>query len=206
MISVNLLDAIATRIEGLFEQAPLLCAKDGSQKNVKVFPQFMPQPKGATVKPKGEAPIEPQGYGPADIENNFPCVIVKLDEATDKEEGKIDQARAVVRLLAGVYDDAPDCQGYRDALNIIEVVRQDLLSMPYRILDNKYRVEMPMTWYLFEEQPWPVFFGVLETVWEIPRPMMPRLFDLRQDKRTVIDSRVPEAQAQETRQEEYRRV
>lgn len=174
MIAVNLLDALVKRIEELFEEAPLLSAKDGTRKKVNVFAQFLPQPRGLTVKPKGEAPIGPQGYGPADIENNFPCVIVKLDEAQDKEEGNLDQARAVVRILAGAYDDSPDCQGFRDVLEIVERVRQDLLTMPARVLDRRYRLEMPMKWYLFEDQPWPVFFGVLDTIWEIPRPMMPK--------------------------------
>jgi hypothetical protein len=54
--------------------------------------------------------------------------------------------------------------------NIIETVRQELLTTRY--LGRKYKLEIPFKWYLFEEQPWPVFFGQIETVWETGRPVM----------------------------------
>ena len=37
-------------------------------------------------------------------------------------------------------------------------------------------LELPMKWSLFEEQPWPVYFGVMEMVWDTGRPTMPRKF------------------------------
>jgi hypothetical protein len=89
---------------------------------------------------------------------------VKLDEGTDKEENKPDATRIVVRILVGIYDDNPNCQGYRDVMNIMETIRQELLTTRY--LERKYRLEMPFAWNLFEDQPWPVFFGYIETAWE----------------------------------------
>jgi hypothetical protein len=62
-------------------------------------------------------------------------------------------------------------KGYRDVMNILETIRQDLLTT--RFLERKYKLEMPFKWYLFEDQPWPVFFGQIETVWETGRPLMP---------------------------------
>jgi hypothetical protein len=177
MIALNLVDALAARFQELFSDYALP-AKSGAEKNIKVFPQYLPQPKGPTVKPRGQAEDEdPAGvygegaYGPEDFEANFPCIVVKFDEGTDKEENVADATRIAVRILVGAYDESPDCQGYRDVMNIMETVRQVLLSTRY--LERKYKLEMPFKWYLFEDQPWPVFFGQIETVWETGRPVMP---------------------------------
>ncbi|MBQ9528264.1 MAG: hypothetical protein IJR68_11685 [Fretibacterium sp.] len=175
MISLFLQDAIVAHLQATFRDYTLN-AKGGGQQQVKVFSQYLPQPRGATLKPKGDEPIEPQGYGPADIEANFPCVVVKLIDGQDREEGQIDQARTSVNLLIGVYDESPDCQGYRDVMNIIETTRQSFLSLSCRILGKKYKLELPMKWSLFEEQPWPFYFGVVEMVWDAGRPMMRRNF------------------------------
>lgn len=175
MTELFLLDALVARLTELFRDYELT-AKSGLLQTVKVFAQYLPQPSAVTVKPKDDTEsTTPQGYTPTDIESNFPCVIVKLDDATDREEGTLTQTRVNVRILVGTYDESPDCQGYRDVLNIIETVRQDLLTMPGRVLDKRYRLEMPMKNYLFDDQPWPIYFGQIETVWETGRPLMPRI-------------------------------
>jgi hypothetical protein len=172
MIALNLMDALAARFQEIFSDYALP-TKDGTEKTVKVFTQYLPRPKGPTIKPRGEAVEEDSDdvYGPEDFEANFPCVVVKLDEGTDKEENAADATRIIVRVLVGVYDDNPDCRGYRDVMNIMETIRQDLLTARY--LERKYKLEMPFKWYLFEDQPWPVFFGYIETVWETGRPVAP---------------------------------
>ncbi|GHV45261.1 hypothetical protein FACS1894204_03920 [Synergistales bacterium] len=171
MIALNLQDALVSRLSEIFSDYALV-TKSGAEKNVKVFSQYLPQPKGPTVKPRGEAVLESEPvYGPEDFDENFPCIVVKFDDGTDKEENAPDATQINVRLLVGVYDEAPDCQGYRDAMNIIETIRQELLTT--RVLERKYRLEMPLKWYLFEDQPWPVFFAQLETVWETGRPVAP---------------------------------
>ena len=183
MTELTLLDALVARLRELFKDYELT-AKSGLLQTVKVFAQYLPQPQAVTVEEDVDddldedtdtdtEAIEPQGYSPADIESNFPCVVVKLDEATDREEGSLNAARINVRILVGTYDESADCQGYRDVLNIIKMVRQDLLTMPARVLDKRYRLEMPMKSYLFDEQAWPIYFGQIETVWETGRPIMP---------------------------------
>ena len=177
MTELNLLDALVSRLTEKFT-AYELTAKSGLLQTVRVFAQYLPQPSGITLKPKDDSDsIVPQGYTSTDIESNFPCVIVKLDEATDSEEGTLTQTRVNVRFLVGTYDESADCQGYRDVLNIIEVIRQDLLTLPGRILDQRYRMEMPLKHYLFDDQPWPIYFGQIESVWETGRPLMPRNFE-----------------------------
>ena len=156
MTELNLLDALVARLTERFKGYELP-AKSGLLQEVKVIPQYLPQPSAVTVKTDDEdEAIEPQGYTVTDIESLFPCVIVKLGEVVDKEAGALDQTRVDVQFIIGVYDDAKDCQGYRDVYNIIEVIRQDLLTMPSRVLDKRYRLEMPMKSYLFDEQAWPI--------------------------------------------------
>ncbi|MBR2208908.1 MAG: hypothetical protein IJ859_08910 [Synergistaceae bacterium] len=173
MIEINLLDALVAELSEVFKDYELP-AKSGLLQNVKVFAQYLPQPSAIEVNndEDNNEEIAPQGYSPADVEANFPCIIVKLDDTTIKEEGTLDAVRINVRLLIGTYDDNPDCQGYRDVLGIIEKTQQYLLSMPNRILQNRYQLQMPMKSYLFEEQAWPVYFGQIETVWETGRPLM----------------------------------
>ena len=176
MTGLNLLDALVARLTELFKNYELT-AKSGLLQNVKVFAQYLPQPKEVTVNTDDddeETAIEPQGYGPADIEENFPCVIVKFDEATDREEGTLDASRTSIIFLVVTYDESPDRQGYRDVLNIIDTVTQELLTLPARVLDRRYRLEMPLKSYLLDEYDSPVYFGVIETIWETGRPMMPK--------------------------------
>ena len=175
MTELNLLDALVNRLCELFKNYELT-AKSGLLQTVRVFAQYLPQPEAVTSredddKDSPEA-ITPQGYTAADIESNFPCVIVKLDEATDREEGSLNATRINVRILVGTYDESPDCQGYRDVLNIIEAIRQDLLTLPARVLDKRYRLEMSLKSYLIDDSTWPIYFGQIETVWETGRPMM----------------------------------
>ena len=183
MIELNLLDALVARLTELFRGYELQ-AKGGIMQNVKVIAQNLPKPSAVSVKTDDEdsdsdsEAIEPQGYTVTDIESIFPCVIVRR-ETVDKEEGSLDQSRTNVMFSVGVYDsreDARDCQGYRDVYNIIEVIRQDLLAMPMRVLDKRYRLEMPFTSGLIDDDVHPLYFGYINTYWETGRPMMPLNF------------------------------
>ncbi len=177
MTGLNLLDALVAHLRERFRGYELT-AKSGMLQNVRVFAQYLPQPEAVTIKPKSDTEsIEPQGYTSSDIESNFPCIIVKIDEETDREEGTLTQTLINVRILVGTYDESADCQGYRDVLNIIESIRQELLILPGRVLADRYRLEMPLKSYLFDEQAWPIYFGQVESVWETGRPLMLRNFD-----------------------------
>ncbi|MDR3230260.1 MAG: hypothetical protein LBT65_02375, partial [Synergistaceae bacterium] len=77
MIALTLQDALTARFKELFSDYALP-TKGGVFQNVRVFAQYLPQPKGPTVKPRGQVEGEDQGvYGPEDFEANFPCVVVK---------------------------------------------------------------------------------------------------------------------------------
>ena len=169
MTVIDLIDELVSMLDKLFE-AEYLKARSGEFKRVKVFAQYLPQAKSAVIKPKGEAKNEYQAeFGPADYEDNFPCVIVKLGELTDGEEGKLDQAIADINLLVGIYDKSADNQGWRDVMNIIDKLRLCLWQQRY--LAAKFRLEPELHCYLFDDQPLPLYFGALETRWDVPRPV-----------------------------------
>ncbi|MBQ6738478.1 MAG: hypothetical protein IJP41_08510 [Synergistaceae bacterium] len=178
MTELGLIDALVAFLKKIFADYQLP-AKSGLLQNVQVFAQYMPQPEAVEVSTDDEDETEetdttePLGYTATDIESNFPCVIVKFEECTIKEEGSIDAVRINVSFLVGTYDESADCQGYRDVLNIIDKIEQEILELPARVLAQKYRLEMPLKDYLPPEQPYPIYLGVIETVWETGRPLMP---------------------------------
>ena len=81
MTQINLIDALVAYLTELFKDYELP-AKSGLLQTVKVFAQYLPQPKEVEVAvnddddSESEA-ITPEGYSPEDIESLFPCVIVK---------------------------------------------------------------------------------------------------------------------------------
>ena len=178
MTELGLIDALVAFLKKIFADYQLP-AKSGLLQNVQVFAQYMPQPEAVEVNTDDEdeteetGTTEPLGYTATDIESNFPCVIVKFEECTIKEEGSIDAVRINVSFLVGTYDESADCQGYRDVLNIIDKIEQEILELPARVLNQRYRLEMPLKDYLPPEQPYPIYLGVIETVWETGRPLMP---------------------------------
>ena len=176
MIKLGLIDALVAFLKEVFADYQLP-AKSGLLQNVRVFAQYMPQPEAVEVNTddndeENEA-AEPLGYSATDIESNFPCVIVKFEDCTIKEEGSIDAVRMKVSILVGTYDESADCQGYRDVVNIIDKIEQEILALPARVLKQRYRLEMPLKDYLPPEQPYPIYLGVIESVWETGRPLMP---------------------------------
>ncbi|MBQ7193135.1 MAG: hypothetical protein IJR98_02035, partial [Synergistaceae bacterium] len=199
MTELGLIDALVAYLKSIFEDYQLP-AKSGLLQNVRVFAQYMPQPEAvevdtgdevedteAAIAGEGESlvdengaeetaeesPTEPLGYSASDIESNFPCVIVKFEESIIREEKTIDAVRINVTMLVGTYDESPDCQGYRDVMNIMDKVKLGILTLPSRILAQRYRLEMPLKDSLPPEQPFPIYLGVIETVWETGRPLMP---------------------------------
>ena len=136
------------------------------QQEVKVFAQYLPQPEGITFAEKNTGL---KNYADSDYESNFPCVIVKLGDMTDMEEQSRSHSSVKVVLLAGVYDESPECQGYVDLLNLQEVIRKWL--MEERVLARKFLLKMPLLSSLDEAETWPVYFGTMSMTYELGRPV-----------------------------------
>ena len=165
MIELDLLDTLSARLEDLFDGYTLL-NKAKVLQQVKVFKQYLPQSSGMTIgHTKGLG-----GYSDSDYESNFPCIIVKYIDHTDKEERRIDQSLTNIKLLYGIYDDASECQGYRDILNMIDMTRTALLQE--RIIGSKFLLNMPLKTRLLEAESWPVYFGEMDAVFTTGRAIM----------------------------------
>ena len=166
MTTLLLIDALCARLKQLFTGYSLL-NKLGVLQEVKIFAQYTPQPAGISINSPNAGLTN---YANEDYENNFPCIVVKLVESIDDEENRINQSTARVKFLTGIYDDKPECQGWRDILNIHERIREDFYVN--RVTAERYRLNMPVKAKLYDVETWPVYFGEMDLVFEVGRPVM----------------------------------
>ena len=169
-----MIDAVCGELREIFRDYRLL-NKSGVIQEVRVFPQYIPQPAGITFADQEQSGLE--HYGESDYEANFPGIVVKLGDMTDNEEGRIDHSRAGLRLLFGVYDDTAESGGWRDVLAMMEKVRQKWLSE--RLIARKFFVRMPLTARLLEADTYPVYFGEMLAELETGRTSRPMDFVYR---------------------------
>ncbi|MGE5631710.1 MAG: hypothetical protein ACM3TR_11510 [Caulobacteraceae bacterium] len=109
--------------------------------------------------------VPPKGYLPAGMESIIPCLIVGLDEASD--DGESDDLN--LRITAAVYSPGehkpvgdnveftPDFQGYKDLLNLLERTKAEFLKNS--IIKNALKVQKPVKRGMYEEQPYPYWYG-----------------------------------------------
>ena len=171
MNEINLQDSMCDLLRELFLGYQLL-NKGGNLQEVQIFAQYVPQPSGITINSRNNTGVK--NYSDSDYESNFPCIVVILNECEDREERRIDSSLVKMTLLFCIYDDAPECQGYRDLLNMQERVRNYLLIN--RIVNEKFRVEMPIKTRLINCETWPVYFGEMDLIFQAGRPVMRKEF------------------------------
>ena len=162
----ELLDELAGALRTEFE-GYTLPNKDGEMQQVKVFTQYLPQPQGITYLDKGRKDLA--GYEAVDYESNFPCLIVRLEDMSDREEGGLNQSLVKVKVVAGVYDESTESQGYRYILAMQDKARMLLLDK--RVIGRKYLLDMPMTSRLLDSESWPVWYGEQEMTYHTGRPL-----------------------------------
>lgn len=127
-----------------------------------------------------------EGYIPADSFENetfLPMIVVELRGVEDTNEG----STATVGLMFAVYGgenarygggrERPNTQfldygdGWRDLLNLAECVRQHLLKLPSRILDNQFQLNLPAYFVPEQSQPAPFFYGDMILTFTIGQPI-----------------------------------
>lgn len=173
MTGKGIMSALVKRLGHLFSGYTLLNKKDIPQE-VKIFQQYLPQPSGITITQNGGNNTPLKNYSESDYDLNFPCIVIKLGETVFQEERRADMCRTSVKLVIGIYDAEPDCQGYLDILNIQERISGDFLVN--RIFNSKYHLDMPVKSRLLEAETWPVYFGEMEFVFTSGRPHMTHEF------------------------------
>ena len=166
MTITELIDSVCDDLRGLF-RGYTLPNKAGVMQEVRIFPQYIPQPSGISFTDRERAGLK--NYTEDDFEKNFPGIVVKLGDVNDNEERRLMMNRTVIRLLAGVYDAGPLCEGWRDVLAMMEKIRLHWLKG--RVISRRFRVNMPLTTRLLDDDTYPVYFGEMSAVLETGRPV-----------------------------------
>lgn len=106
--------------------------------------------------------LPPKGYIPPEMQSIIPCLIVGFDEGTDDSESK----DMNIRISAVVYSPGqhgadgvymPDYKGYVDLLNLLDRTKAEI--MKNRIINNYVTVQYPVKWGMYQEQPYPYWYG-----------------------------------------------
>ena len=171
MTGTNLIDAMRELLHELFRDYTLP-NKNGVLQEVRIFTQYLPLPQSLTLTNKQAGTIK--DYESTDYDANFPCVLIRHEGIIDNEERRLEMNTHKVKLLFGVYDEAVECQAWRDLLSMIDVVRMDILT--HRILADKYRLNMPVSSSLIETDTWPVYFAEMNLLYESGRATQPVWF------------------------------
>lgn len=108
---------------------------------------------------KERKPGKPQ----EDPDEDFPYILIRYkDGEDDLEEGQVS-----VQILLGAYRN--DETGWKDILNMIEVIRKTLITKPYF---KNGSVHYPIKYKIPEEQGIPHFYGLVEVKFTVGRYSM----------------------------------
>ena len=171
MVILEMQDALCNYLGEILSDEYLLNGKrDGELKQIKFYTQNLPMPPNVKIKTR-DTPLKYQDFGEADFENLFPFIIVRSDNG-EREKFKNDSLysnyRVNIKLIIGIYDNSQDCQGYRDAANIIDKIIFNLERD--KIIDQKYLLCDRLKWVLPDENYWPLFYGFMDLVFETGYP------------------------------------
>ena len=131
---------------------------NGEMVEFNVYPQNLPAKQGKNDK------------------DHFPYVLVCLDEETIA--GEDSAGMAVVSLpswerglkLVGIQDQNPNRQGHFDVANVLNKLQDRFLKD--RLIDQRYRIQFPITKKFQEEDTWPKFIGGMSTLWDVSKMEM----------------------------------
>ncbi len=148
MIPVNLLFALKAEIEDAIKDYKM-AAENQADKKVTVYAQHIPD----------DDFLE---------DTYYPLIIISLQKVRDSEDGAdtAEASTATVGFTFGVHGFDPDA--WRDLLNLMEHVRQRLLT--HRTIAESYRLVLPIEWETIEAQPYPFWFGYGTVTYTIAQP------------------------------------
>lgn len=129
------------------------------------FPLFETKEEGSR-----RAPTVRHGWLPpkADADaKDFPFILVRPRSGEDSEQGQDENARATMAIVIGSYSDTDD--GFMDVQLVIDAIRESLAAFPV-LEGTAFEHVGPLRWEIPDEQPRPQWFGVVTTIWNLPRP------------------------------------
>ncbi len=164
-----------------------LPAPDEKMQAIHFYTMALPQPGAQTMMPRTEdkdgnelphkIATDDDDYELADGESGytrkeareiFPAVIIRPLKCTGDTDSESMLDELTVSITVGVYEDSNSCyEGLEWVVIILERMRQ--LFQKYRVLDERYEIQLPQTWELYDEVVRPFWFGEMVTVWSIPR-------------------------------------
>ncbi|HQA07578.1 MAG TPA: hypothetical protein PLM20_07575 [Syntrophomonadaceae bacterium] len=119
-----------------------------------------------TNRGQAKAPQVVEGWLPPKESTDVPDVPYVMPRLIEGEDNA-DESQVNIKILVGTYSE--DIDGWKDAVNVILRIRQCLLIN--RTLGKKFRMELPLKWKLFEEQPYPIWIGEIITIWTVALPI-----------------------------------
>ncbi len=121
-------------------------------------------------KDEPRSPLVVDGWLPpkeAADTKQFPFLIARPKSGVDSPQSGEENSTATFEIIAGTYSDTDDA--WLDVVSLIDAIRADLGAAP--VLDGTaYEQVGPLAWTIPEEQPRPQWFGVVTTIWQMPRP------------------------------------
>lgn len=94
-----------------------------------------------------------------DAKDDFPfVVIIPVKGSTDGDKTETD-----VRMEVGAWSE--EYSGYEYAMNIMSRIRNALMDLPDGTLAGKFRITLPITWEMDDEQPYPGWLITMTTTW-----------------------------------------
>ncbi|GHV50416.1 hypothetical protein FACS1894216_02570 [Synergistales bacterium] len=158
-----------------------LPAPDEGESGIHFFQMSLPQPGAQTVNPRPEdedgneldiprndddVPLEMGGYTRREARGIFPAVVIRPVKFGGASEGDLWGTLTVI-ITAGTFDESNECaEGPKQLVNILERSRQ--LFEKARLLEKRYKIDLPLTWELYDESMRPFWFGEMTTEWRIP--------------------------------------
>lgn len=154
----DLSDAVRARLGEVFEQFRLPSDNPdddpGTLKTITIYDGF---------PPKVRRDANGNEVGP-----ELPSVIVRPDSGEDTEgqgNARMSTCEVEMYIVAQRIED----DGYRDIVAIIQKIRTDLLSRP--VIDGRYRVELPLSWDISEDNAYPQWYGRVSAKINLPQPV-----------------------------------
>lgn len=146
MTEIDLLDGLAAETAEALKDFRLRSAKDNLIP-INIYTQNLPLKEGK------------------EDEKQYPYVCICFDEA-EIESSDTDKKTVNVYFVIGIIDRAKDKQGFRDVLQIEELIAQHIFRKG--IIAEAFRLEFPLRNLLQSEDTYPYFMGGIESRWEMP--------------------------------------
>jgi hypothetical protein len=171
---------------------------DGKESAIRFYQMNLPQPGAQAMKPRQEdeegneiaqsdddVPLDDGGYTRSEASQVFPAVVIRPVKFTGGSEGDL-WGELTVIISVGAFDESGVCaEGLKQVVNILERSRQ--LFEKYRVLDSRYKINLPVTYELYDESVRPFWFGEMVTEWRMR--LQTQEFDIDNDYRLGVDGK-----------------